>query len=239
MPENNSNARRNRPIPELTPKLIARFWSRIEIRGENECWPWTATLNDSGYGIMAIGILNYRATRIALVIKTGEDPGELSAIHICENNPAFIGRLCTNPSHLEPGTQQENMAYVVGRPRPEAGHPGGENPNATITDEQAIELLNLYATGETRTALAKRFGIGTAMVSHITTGRNWKHLQVDPALRVTGPSGGYKVTPEQILEIHRLRATGLSQQKIANIIGVLNQSMVSKILLGQAHKPKH
>ena len=27
-----------------------RFWSKVDIRGDNECWPWTAYRNPSGYG---------------------------------------------------------------------------------------------------------------------------------------------------------------------------------------------
>lgn len=33
--------------------LWTRFWSRVDERGQDECWPWTGTKNNRGYGWIA------------------------------------------------------------------------------------------------------------------------------------------------------------------------------------------
>lgn len=30
--------------------LLERFWIKVDQRGDDECWPWIAGKNSSGYG---------------------------------------------------------------------------------------------------------------------------------------------------------------------------------------------
>jgi len=39
------------------------------------------------------------------------------------------------------------------------------------------ELRAAYAAGERIAALARRFGIGESTVSHVVTGRTWRHVR--------------------------------------------------------------
>ena len=50
------------PIPTLTESDIARFWSKVDNRGPDDCWFWMAGCGDSGYGQFCIKDLNYKAT---------------------------------------------------------------------------------------------------------------------------------------------------------------------------------
>ena len=106
-------------LPLLTPKVVSRFWSKVNKDGSipshrpdlGQCWEWTASLVH-GYGQISIGGRSFnpaRANRVAWVIANGEIPEGLGICHACDN------RKCVRPSHLFPGTQQDNMKDFSGK----------------------------------------------------------------------------------------------------------------------------
>jgi len=123
----------------LDPGLIvgndeARFWSKVDKRGPDECWPWTTGLNHDGYGAFSYTGENGRVIRLGAhrwilghLRGTHLGPGE-EACHSCDNPP------CCNPAHLRVGSHQDNMTDMAERNRqPKArvthcpqGHPYDE-----------------------------------------------------------------------------------------------------------------
>ena len=105
-----------RPIPlPLSPAREALFWSKVEMRGPDECWPWLARRHEAGYGLFHIGRRAYRAHRLAFALSTGASPArDLMICHSCDYPP------CCNPLHLFAGTPSDNTwdAYKKGRVRP-------------------------------------------------------------------------------------------------------------------------
>ncbi len=100
--------------------VVARFWSKVDRRGDDECWPWTGTLEEPGYGQFYTGESGsqprlMKAHRFAYALLVGPIPPRLDLDHtchdpaICQLGNACPHRRCVNPAHLEPVTEQINV----------------------------------------------------------------------------------------------------------------------------------
>jgi hypothetical protein len=88
------------------------FWSKVDKRDPDECWPWTGKRNSGGYARLCRGRSELSASQIAWRLANGRDfPAGLYALHRCDN-PG-----CVNPAHIRPGTQRENVADMVAKGR--------------------------------------------------------------------------------------------------------------------------
>jgi hypothetical protein len=80
-----------------------RFWSRVNIGENNECWPWTGRIWSIGrkpYGRFTTangkpGGIKWYAHRYAWTSINGTIPSHLQIDHICRN------KLCCNPAHMQ------------------------------------------------------------------------------------------------------------------------------------------
>jgi len=89
--------------------LAERFWSKVEKRGPNECWLWTAALNPDGYGLINVGGRSDRAHRVAWKLAHGSIPKGKCVVHKCGN------RACVNLRHLALETRTEYMVEALQR----------------------------------------------------------------------------------------------------------------------------
>jgi hypothetical protein len=97
-------------MPRTARDWRERFWEKVVISGEDECWEWTAGTNGNGYGTFAIvpksairvGKRDY-AHRISYRLAHGEIGDGLEIDHLCRN------RGCVNPAHLEAVTRKVNQ----------------------------------------------------------------------------------------------------------------------------------
>jgi hypothetical protein len=84
-----------------------RFWNQVDVRGPDECWPWTGHINDKGQSYFRKDpkpAPTVRTSRLALEIKLGRPLKKgMKALHTCDNPP------CNNGAHLYEGTHQDNM----------------------------------------------------------------------------------------------------------------------------------
>jgi hypothetical protein len=83
--------------------LPKRFWDKVEKT--DGCWIWVGSVQKSGqYAVYwHNGKLQY-AHRVSYESLVGPIPDGLQIDHLCRV------RFCVNPAHLEPVTQQVNMA---------------------------------------------------------------------------------------------------------------------------------
>lgn len=76
----------------------------IERIPESGCWIWTGHISKNGYGKTGKTV----AHRVVYSLLAGIIPKGKQLDHLCRV------RCCVNPSHLEPVTQQENIARGFG-----------------------------------------------------------------------------------------------------------------------------
>lgn len=144
-----------RQLPLVSTEDSQRFWSNVNKRGTNECWPWLASVNRhrGGYGRFWIKRVEYRTNRMAFWLHYGIDPKEQEACHVCDNPP------CCNPAHLFKGTRADNHADMRRKNRQPQGathglrlHPeciarGNKLPHAKMTVEKVQAIRAQYESG--------------------------------------------------------------------------------------------
>lgn len=78
---------------------LSSLMSNVQVT--DGCWLWTGDTNGSGYGAFSSGMFRTGAHRAMYVIMHDEEPDVVR--HMCGNS------LCVKPTHLQGGTQQQNM----------------------------------------------------------------------------------------------------------------------------------
>lgn len=157
--------------------LPARFWAKVNRRGDDECWEWLASKND-GYGHMRIDRQHMeKAHRISYRLHHGEIPEGFCVMHKCDN------RACVNPKHLSLGSLADNNTDRNAKSRQAMGERlsvvkrGELHGAARLTEEQVLEIRRRYIKGGvTQMQLADEYGVGRANIGAITIGRSWRHL---------------------------------------------------------------
>lgn len=160
-----------RPIEE-------RFWSKVDRRGDDECWPWTGARSVQGYGKLFAGrsptgaVMHHKAHRLSWEIANDRAvPEGRFILHSCDNRP------CVNPRHLREGDHDDNMRdrAVRGRGKQQLGE---ASPCAKLTETQVRQIIEELRRFPRRSqaAIAADFGIKQPQVSRIMHRKSWPHL---------------------------------------------------------------
>lgn len=85
-------------------KIEERFWEKVDVKGPDDCWLWTASINpDCGYGAFNVGNGEILGSHVvSYVMHYGDYPPELCVLHTCRDVR------CVNPRHLKLGTQVQS-----------------------------------------------------------------------------------------------------------------------------------
>jgi hypothetical protein len=152
--------------------VVQRYEEKRERGSPDECWPWTASADDKGYGEFFVSRERGKvpAHTFAIELATGEPcpPGK-EGCHRCDNPP------CCNPGHLYYGTRKENVADAYARDRVPRG---SERADAKLTEDGVLDIRYRFAAGESQTVLSAEYGVSTGLISNIVNGRRgmWTHV---------------------------------------------------------------
>jgi hypothetical protein len=158
--------------------LDQRFWSKVDIRGLNDCWEWQAHLGKGGYGSFWHERRNVGAHR--LVVEKYIQPllKNQVAMHKCDNPR------CVNPLHLTYGTHKDNTQDMLVKGRGHIGkkiHPNGHmkgvtNPSVKLTQAQAIKIKYFWKSRARRCDVAKIYNVSPYTISKIWNNETWPHI---------------------------------------------------------------
>lgn len=155
-------------------KRVARFWAKVDKRGLDECWLWTATRTRKGYGQFRVGSKLQHAHRVSWELANGPIPEGTGFHGTCVCHRCDVP-LCVNPAHLFLGSCAENLADMRAKGR--ANHAVGEAIGcAKLTAADVMEIRRLKKTGLSEAKLGARFGVSSSAVHRIVSGNGWSHV---------------------------------------------------------------
>lgn len=152
-----------------------RFWAKVDVRGPQECWPWTGSDDgNGGYGRFKFGSVNIGAHRVAWILTNGPIPAGSGSHGTCVCHTCDRKRCC-NPRHLFLGSHQDNMDDKRMKGRcVTSGIRGEAHGMAKLSESDVIEIR--AARGEPLGMVAARKGVSKATVSLIQNRKLWPHI---------------------------------------------------------------
>lgn len=172
----------------VCPKLEMKFWSRVEVKGDDECWPWLAGRGGrkGRAGRYSFVGRNFVAARVSFVLQHNREVAEGCEVsHVCFN------ALCVNPVHLKESPHQpimENAALhgIVGGVPPKSKRKGAQVPNAILNDESVARARLLRAKEKLAyedICIKLGYAGHRATMRDAVIGKSWRHVPT-PAVEV-------------------------------------------------------
>jgi hypothetical protein len=144
-----------------------KFWARLAPANEFGCREWTGRTY-MRYGLVDLDGRPQMAHRIAYHLSTGQEPGELSVCHACDNPP------CCEPAHLWLGTHKENMVDMAAKGRTNAPSFLGEShPGAKL---KRVDITAIRSSGLSNADIAKLYNVTPENIRRIRIRETWKHV---------------------------------------------------------------
>lgn len=142
--------------------LLSSLMANVTIT--DDCWLWTGDQNGSGYGSFNASVFRGSAHRVMFMIMNDEEPEVVR--HTCCNP------LCVKPTHLIPGTQQENMQDKFF---------DGTGNTQKLNPQQVLEIRARYSRTGHRTSnageLAAEYGVTPKYIRLIGNGKRLNYVR--------------------------------------------------------------
>ena len=148
--------------------LHCALWSRVDVLGLDDCWPWTASAVKFGYGIFSFKNKRHKAHRVSAILSRGAMASS-DVLHSCDNP------VCCNPCHLRWGSHQENMVDKIIRSRHNSV--SGSDHYKALVDEEKVNLIKeLISQGYRQIDIAEGIGVKRSLIADISAGRTWRKI---------------------------------------------------------------
>lgn len=218
---------------ELSQKDIDKFWNKVDIKGEDECWEWLGNLDMGGYGkFYIIGPNNtaLMAHRVSYFLNFGEIPDGMIIMHFICDNPK-----CVNPKHLKLGTQRENVEDCVNKGR-RSPQDKDNNNRAILSEKKVIEIKRLFETGQySLSQLSKIFGVAHTTISYLLKGKSWKGVGGEVSIPINRLPN-HTLIEEEVVEIKKLLQEGILSGKEISELFNTTETNISCIKRGVSWK---
>lgn len=155
------------------PVTTARFWSKVDVKKSlGECWVWTGSRKEKGYGRIKIQGQNFTASRVAWEMLHGKSLGKMAALHRCDRPE------CCNPFHLYAGTVKDNAD--------DARFALAEHEVAASIPRRRSNKLDRYTVAHIKAALAaglhpellaESVGVHVATITRIRDGHTFANVR--------------------------------------------------------------
>lgn len=144
--------------------LQERFEDKYYKEPDDGCWLWEGCVLNSGYGQIRVGRKMKSAHRVSYELYVGPIPEAMHMCHSCDV------KSCVRPSHLFPGTDQENTDDMMAKGRVAKGSDAGA---AKLTEDEA---LGIFHDKRLFRVIAADYGIHPTTVGFLKNKRTWKHI---------------------------------------------------------------
>jgi hypothetical protein len=162
-------------VPLPMSERISTFWSRVDKKGPDDCWPWLGAPDiQTGYGKFSWNSKTTSAHRFAWIATFGEIPSGLHVLHHCDN------RICQNPNHLFVGTNTDNVHDMLakGRASKPPVHTGPRRWNCSplsVDDVKIIRSMWIPRKFSVR-KIAVKLGLPYKSVENAVSKHHWKGI---------------------------------------------------------------
>jgi hypothetical protein len=147
-----------------------RFWEKVDRKGPNECWLWTAGALSAGYGSFHYNGTFIGAHRFAWIVTNGPIPEGLFVCHRCDNPP------CVNPAHLFIGSAADNIGDKVKKGRQSHARVLGERHGMAKLTESDVRAIRV-AQGLTQRQIAALYGVTHKVIGLVRNRLAWTHVE--------------------------------------------------------------
>lgn len=147
----------------FTDRQLKSFWSKVDVRGLDDCWNWTAALSQRGRPVFSPQVcrklgISYLAYRISWILSNGVIPWGKNVLHSCDNPR------CCNPRHLWLGTSRDNTQDMFNK---------GRSGKSKLSPDQ---VLKIREDPRPRRIIAKENGVTLNMIQKIKSRHSWSQL---------------------------------------------------------------
>lgn len=166
----------NNSIKQRNKSDEKKFWEKVDMGADYECWEWKASRSKKGYGNFYISLGHSKdkhilAHRKAYLLSHNLTslPEGICVLHHCDNPP------CCNPMHLFLGTNYDNIQDKISKGRG-ADNRGENHSHNKLKNEDIYRIRELRKQGLTLEKIACKFNVDLSTIGYILQGKLWKHI---------------------------------------------------------------